>query len=685
MKIHGSLRPRKMKELKFTVLDRDIDAVIEFLGRRSIVHFTDDDGDTSRVPDEAVFRHIQGNLEKLERAAVWMEVQLPSEPLESSCFPGEVEERLLDTITATVFSLGRRENETFEEQRKVEEALNEARAFANLDAPFSDLDQLSYLTLRIGRLDKRQQEELRHNLRDRTVIIPLGSGDRFLAAASRKGRFALDSELKKMGFIPITIPEGYKGIPTELFSGLEERYDHTVERLKEISKKKEELRNEYAAVLQSLAASYHMSAIAEQLKSRLVTTHNAYLLTGWVPQDMIRTMVEELETLTEGRIAVRAYSPEEVRDVKEGRKKVPVCLKHGAFVRGFQRVVFSYGAPLYGTIDPTPIVAFFFTFLFGLMFGDFGQGMVLFILGLLTRPRRKQHAFFSKFGHFSIPLIAVGISSMIMGALSGEFFAHKEILVGPTRAITAFLTGRPMDRILVLMPLHEEGGSIVKLFYFFAFTIAVGFLLNSAGLIINTANQFFLKNYEKAIFSKTGLSGIIFFWYAISIALRFSLSMARSDIFSFNLYWFDAAALIIPILGIFFGPAIWRMISGKSLVFPEGLLVFVIHGFVEILEIVSTYISNTVSFLRVGAFALSHAVLSYIIFRFSEEVASAPAGTILSIIIFVFGNLVIILLEGLIVAIQVVRLQYYEFFSKFFTETGIEFSPFRFRKERSES
>jgi V/A-type H+-transporting ATPase subunit I len=100
------------------------------------------------------------------------------------------------------------------------------------------------------------------------------------------------------------------------------------------------------------------------------------------------------------------------------------------------------------------------------------------------------------------------------------------------------------------------------------------------------------------------------------------------------------------------------------------------------LETVSGYVSNTVSFLRVGAFALSHAVLSYIVFRFTEELAHSGgiAGSASAVVVFIFGNLVIIVLEGMIVAIQVIRLQYYEFFSKFFTDTGVEFSPFRFRK-----
>jgi V/A-type H+/Na+-transporting ATPase subunit I len=106
------------------------------------------------------------------------------------------------------------------------------------------------------------------------------------------------------------------------------------------------------------------------------------------------------------------------------------------------------------------------------------------------------------------------------------------------------------------------------------------------------------------------------------------------------------------------------------------------EGFVEILESTSSYISNTVSFLRVGAFALSHAVLSFIVFTLSDMVASqAPGGAFFAFLVMVLGNSVIIVLEGMIVAIQVVRLQYYEFFSKFFTETGVEFSPFRFRRE----
>ena len=685
----STLRPRKMKALELTVLNRDMDTVIEFLGRRAIMHISADEAG-GRALDEAASKHIGENLDRLASAAAWLGVHLPSEPWESSHFPGEAEERLADTIVSVVSSLSSRENDNQEERKKVEETLNEARAFAKLNAPFSDLDQLSYLTLRVGRLDPRRHEELRQNLSDRAVIIPLdtggggAAGGRVLAAASRKGRFALDTELKKLDFVPIDIPEGYKGIPAELLKSLEERLKIASGELEEINKQKDVLREEYGASLEALTASFLMAGIAERLKANLASTRNVYILTGWAPSDSVQFLVEELDKLTEGRIAVRAFNPEEIDRVREGKEKVPVSLSHGSFVKGFENVVFSYGAPLYGTIDPTPIVAIFFTVLFGIMFGDLGQGLVLFCLGLLTG--KHGLAFLNKFRNFSVPLMAVGVSSMLMGFLNGSFFTNEKILSGPIRSLTAFLTGQPMDRILTIMPLAEKGGSITKLVYFFGFTIGVGALLNSAGLIVNTANQFFLKKYEKAFFSKTGLAGIILFWYALFIALRFVIAMIRKDN-SFNLYWFDPLGLFVPVLGIFLGPALWRLVSGQRPVFAEGLVVFIVEGFVEIIETVSNYISNTVSFLRVGAFALSHAVLAYIVFRFSEEVSTVTAGTTLSIalsttlsfFILVFGNLVIILLEGMIVAIQVVRLQYYEFFSKFFTETVVEFSPFRFQ------
>jgi V/A-type H+-transporting ATPase subunit I len=504
--------------------------------------------------------------------------------------------------------------------------------------------------------------------------VPLGGegSDRLLAASSRKGRFALDSELKKTAFKPIAIPEGYQGVPAELLEGLEGRLKNAEKELKEIENDKSRMRDESQTALYRLGSILLMAKAAEEIKSRLVSTSSVYLLSGWIPADMITQTAAELSKITHGRTAIRIYVPDEVPEVKDGSEKVPVSMKHGKFVKGFEGVIFSYGAPLYGTIDPTPLVAIFFTLLFGIMFGDLGQGAVLLLLGLFVG----KYKGLAKFKNYSTPMISVGIASIVMGFLTGEIFTSEELLVVPTRAITAAITGRPMDRILTIIPLAEKGGSVIKLFYFFGFTIGMGIILNSLGLLINISNKCILKKYEEAFFAKTGLAGLLLFWYAIFIALSCIFFNGRFE-------YFDLAGIIVPCVCIFFGPLIWRCIAREKPLLSHGLMTFIMEGFVEVMETASGYISNTVSFLRVGAFALSHGVLSYIVFSFTERLANSgggPIGSVSAMLVLIFGNLVIIVLEGMIVAIQVVRLQYYEFFSKFFTETGVEFAPFRFRK-----
>jgi V/A-type H+-transporting ATPase subunit I len=673
-----------MKQIELTVLSRDVDRVIEYLGRRALMQLSPGveapEEDTAPARGETAYRHFQDKLEKIRAHALYLGFELPVEPDESAELPVEADEALFHSIDAAVEGLSGRENEKLQEKRKIEEALTEAKAFMNLNAPFADLDQLSYLTLRVGRLDPKSRTEITEALADRAVIVPLGDGDRVLAAASRKGRFALDSELKKSSFVPIAIPEGYTGVPAELLSGLETRLAGLEGDLAAIGEDKARLCREYAPALRRLAASWSMASQVEELKGKLRSTQSVYFLSGWVPTDHVGKLVDALDRLTEGRVAVRTFNPEEVPEIRDGKAKIPVALDHKGFVKAFEGVVFSYGAPLYGTIDPTPFVAFSFTVLFGLMFGDLGQGLVLLCLGFLAG-KRGLKALAGLRGYAS-PLIAVGASSMVMGFLNGEFFTNETLLVPPSRALTGFfirlLNLRGADgalleapeRILHLMP---EKGSIEKLFYFFGFTIAVGILLNSIGLFINIINRCVLKQYEKAFFSKTGLAGVLLFWYALFIALRILTGGSFAG--------FDLAGLILPAVGIFFGPLIWRLIARERPFLKEGLFVFIMEGFVEILETLSTYISNTVSFLRVGAFALSHAVLSFIVFTLSSLVSHVAGGPLFAGIILIFGNLVIIALEGMIVAIQVVRLQYYEFFSKFFTETGVEFSPFRFHRE----
>jgi V/A-type H+-transporting ATPase subunit I len=293
---------------------------------------------------------------------------------------------------------------------------------------------------------------------------------------------------------------------------------------------------------------------------------------------------------------------------------------------------------------------------------------VLFLLGFLTSKYGLK--IFSSFRKFSTPLISIGIASMVMGFLTGEVFTNEDLLIKPTRIITELISGSPTDRVLYILPIAEKGGSIKKLFYFMGFTISIGIILNIMGMIINVINRCILKKYEEAFLSKTGLMGLLLFLYVIIIAIRI--------IFGIRLRWFDILIVSMLFFCILFVPVIIRIAKKRRPVLEYGLFTFFIEIFVEVLEIVSSFLSNTISFVRVSAFALSHAVLSFVVFSFTEQmvISKTPSGTFSALLIMIFGNAIIIVLEGLIVAIQVIRLQYYEFFSKFFFDTGMEFKPF---------
>jgi vacuolar-type H+-ATPase subunit I/STV1 len=114
-----------------------------------------------------------------------------------------------------------------------------------------------------------------------------------------------------------------------------------------------------------------------------------------------------------------------------------------------------------------------------------------------------------------------------------------------------------------------------------------------------------------------------------------------------------------------------------------GFFVAVMEGGLEVFEAVIMYLSNTVSFVRIGAYALAHAALCMVIFAFSGLLNHGALGTLGSLVLIVLGNVVVIVLEGLVAAVQVLRLEYYEFFGKFLSGDGKAYKPFDLKSEES--
>lgn len=657
----------EMKLLELMVLKNDISAVIEYIGKKENFQFQ------SKLKDSAV-KDAEGEeslnidshfYDSLSKAYTELGYDSSLAGIKDCSAPCDDDRKKASDIIAAYTDLKTRIADATDEAHKVNEAYKEAMAFSNLKVSYSELEHLSFLSLRIGRIPENQYEDLKYRLEGSAVVIKLGNdSSHILVASSKKGRFALDAELKNHNFVELEVPAEFKGVPESALKGLEQKKAEADKNLEELIAEKSNFAETHQAQIEKLLGSFTIAVQIEDVTRRLESTELVYRITGWIPASETENYMKGLDELTEGRIAIRAYEPFEVPSVMSGKEQVPVKLKHGKFVKSFERMIFSYGSPVYGAIDPTPFVAVFFTILFGIMFGDFGQGLFFVLFGIMMLCNVIKVGGWNKFAPI---FMAIGISSSIMGLLTGEFFGTETVLEPFAEWVTG-LFGTPRAPILKLMP-SADPKSIYVMFGVFGVAVAIGFVINTCGLVLNIINNLGRKRYAEALLGKNGLAGAVFFWYVIALVLR--IVLAKHAVAAY-----DIIIILVSLFFAAFAEPFERALNHEKPLFENGFGTYVISGAVELIEVVSGYLSNTVSFVRVGAFALSHAVLNFTILTLTEMVGGPRS--IGGIIVLIAGNALIIVLEGMIVAIQVIRLQYYEFFSKFFHETGKEFKPFRF-------
>ena len=134
----------------------------------------------------------------------------------------------------------------------------------------------------------------------------------------------------------------------------------------------------------------------------------------------------------------------------------------------------------------------------------------------------------------------------------------------------------------------------------------------------------------------------------------------------------------MPLILIMLKEPLTRIIKKKQPVVEGGKVMFFVQSFFELFEVMLSYLSNTLSFVRIGAFAVSHAAMMGVVLM----LAGAESGGSINWLVIVLGNAFVCAMEGLIVGIQVLRLEYYEMFSRFYKGSGREFHPFLKRVKR---
>jgi V/A-type H+-transporting ATPase subunit I len=290
--------------------------------------------------------------------------------------------------------------------------------------------------------------------------------------------------------------------------------------------------------------------------------------------------------------------------------EAPLLLRNPRWMRPFEMFTGMLGVPAAGEADPTRIVAIATPLMFGFMFGDIGHGAVLLVAGLLLQRR---------FPMLRL-LIYGGVMSMLFGAAFGSVFTLENVVPA--------LWVHPLEEPLLMLALPMVGGAILLLI----------------GMCLDALQAYWQQRGRH--WWETG-AGLMLCYLALLGSIR------------------DPRLLWLALVG-----AAW-FVAGHAFVSPGRRLSAAAGAAAEFVESMLQLVVNTISFVRVGAFALAHAGLSMAVVGLSE----AADSLLFTVVIFILGNVLIIALEGLVVAIQTTRLVLFEFFIRFLRAEGRPFRP----------
>ncbi len=374
------------------------------------------------------------------------------------------------------------------------------------------------------------------------------------------------------------------------------------------------------------------------------------------PSKSIRKKKSRLKVKTE---TIKSLS-EESDSVEDLRDQTPRIMKNFFLVRPFEAITKMYGTPTYSEIDPTPIIAFTFPILFGIMFGDIGHGLTLIICGLIGalvfRKRKKQMS------NFSWIIFFCGWAAFFIGFLYGEFFGKQEIEIFGIVLLNLEPIKIPFTNIILYNPLNN----ILSVFYF---SILIGIFHIILGWIIQFLNYW--KQHRKYLAFTDSLMKIFFLIGGTVLIFTYGF-----DIYVWLAFPYPILFVLIPGLLLILSKPLGKVFK-LSYLREESFGGLLGEGSIETFDTLLSVMSNVLSYIRLLALALAHVALLYAINEMGNLIQGEGIGfEILNIVGLIFGNIIVILIEGLLVFINTMRLHFYEFFFKFFQGSGIEYFPF---------
>lgn len=548
---------------------------------------------------------------------------------------------LIAAIREKSSQLSAAKKELEEKEQHYVKLLAQIGPFCGIRFPISKILEFKFIKFRFGRIALNYYDTFSKYVYDNlnTIFYESSRDANYVWGVyfAPQSTFAkVDAIFASMHFERIKISGELTGTPAQSYEATEKALSDVRQQITQCSldlsniyyERRHEI-NEAYAILKGVAENFDI-----RKKAACTQAHEEvfYILCGWMEAKEAKGLEAEIaqdkdvDILIEDNYQSPTASP-------------PTRLSNRGIFKPFQMFVTMYGLPAYNELDPTKFVALTYAFMFGVMFGDVGQGACLVIGGyLLYRLKHMNIAGIISF---------CGLFSVFFGFMYGSLFGFEHVI--PT---------------LWMKPMASEN---IMTTLILAVCFGVGLII--AAMIIQIINSIRQKNPGSALVGTNGLTGLIFYIAVIYIVVTKLIPAMGPTRFMALL----VALIIICLFAIAFAEPIQAKINRQKFRLHEGPVMFVTESIFELVEILLSFLTNSVSFIRVGAFALSHAGMMSVVMMLSNiENTTTPVG----IIIVIFGNILISALEGLIVGIQVLRLEYYEMFSRFYSGTGREFKPY---------
>ncbi|WP_297516676.1 V-type ATP synthase subunit I [Thermococcus sp.] len=531
------------------------------------------------------------------------------------------------------------------EIERIKEAIATLELLSVFKLPVQYLRHSGLVEVSVGSVERLKLQALIEDLRKitegRVALVSKELGDKALLVVANlsKDHDKVNSVLAKHSFERIEVPEG-EGTPEELVREYRKKLDAKLRELDKTKKEAEKLAEKYyddVVFYQELMENERDKASVLPMLAR---TNMTFALTGWLPRVDVPKVLEGIKKVTEGKAYINVREPS-----REEIEEIPIKLKNPSWAKPFEMLTEMYGVPRYDEIDPTPIIAFTYSFFFGFMLTDFMYGLIVGIVAaLLVKGHKKFNDGTYKFAY---TLLWSSVFTMLMGILFGSYFGNAGDIV------LQYVTGNPNAQFWRIADALKDPMFVLML------ALAIGLAHLFTGYTIGFIVKWKNGDVKGAVLEQLP-------WMLIIIAI---VLLATRN-----------ASLAMPAKALF-GIGIVLFAIGE----------IVANGGLAALMIISDFfgfVGTWLSYARLMALALATSGIAMVInvlvdMVWGIKISVVPLGIIIGLIIFVGGQLFSTAINALGAFVHSLRLQYVEFFGTFYSGDGKPFTPFKSKREVS--